>query len=440
VEVDVLATKPAPQVKAPTVELGYGNSFGSWWAWAAEETPELRWPQSIRVYDAMRRGDAQITSVLKAVTLPVRRTTWRVDPGSARPEVAQMVAEDLGLPLLGGAVLPPTRTRDRFAWDEHLQTALLMLPLGHMFFEQVYRVDDNGYARLRKLAPRMPRTIQRIDVALDGGLLAIAQMAPAGVKGASVVTIPVSRLVAYINERESGDWLGNSMLRSCYKNWLVKDRLLRVQAQTIERNGMGVPVYYGAENAELSDLQRGEALASSYRSGDAAGAALPFGAKLQLQGVIGNLPDANVAIRYHDEQIARSTLAHFLNLGTQTGSWALGSTFADFFTMSLQTLAQQVADTANQHIVEDLVDINFGPDEIAPRIVFDEIGSRRDATAEAIKALIESGALVPDPKLEEFFRTSFGLPSKGDVQESGPTTPPAEAPAVPAVLAVPEAP
>lgn len=408
-----MATKPAPQgkVKAPTNEIGYGNPYGSWWAYASEETPELRWPLSIRVYDAMRRQDAQVISVLRAVTLPVLRTPWRINPGDSRPEVAQMVAEDLGLPLLGGAAVPPQRTKDRFAWGEHLRMALLCLAYGHMFFEQVYRIDDDGFARLRKLAPRMPRTINRIDVDIDGGLVAIRQMYPAGGKPV-IAEIPVARLVAYVHEREGGDWLGTSLIRSAYKNWLIKDRLLRVQAQTIERNGMGVPVYYGAEGAEVTDLEKGEEIASSYRSGDAAGAALPFGAKLQLQGVIGNLPDANVAIRYHDEQIARSTLAHFLNLGTQTGSWALGSTFADFFTMSLQTLAQQVADTANQHIVEDLVDINFGPDEIAPRIVFDEIGSRRDATAEAIKALIESGALVPDPKLEEFFRTSFGLPSK----------------------------
>lgn len=42
----------------------------------------------------------------------------------------------------------------------------------------------------------------------------------------------------------------------------------------------------------------------------------------------GDLPDTDAPIKYHDEQIARAVLAHFLNLGTQTGSWALGSTFA----------------------------------------------------------------------------------------------------------------
>lgn len=417
--------KPPSPVKTPTLELGYANQFSGWWSTDIEDTAELRWPWSSRVYDAMRRQDAQVISVLRAVSLPVRRTTWRVDPAQARPEVAQMISEDLGLPLVGQAPMAPTRTRDRFAWGEHLRMALLMLAHGHSMFEQVYRIDDNGYARLRKLAPRPSRTISRVRVGLDGGLEGIEQFAPA-VAGATAAIIPVERLVAYVHEREGGDWLGQSLLRGAYKNWLVKDRLIRVQAQTIERNGMGVPVYYGAENAEVTDLQKGEELASSYRSGDTAGAALPFGAKLQLQGVIGNLPDANPAIRYHDEQIARSTLAHFLNLGTQTGSWALGSTFADFFTMSLQTLAQQVADTANQHIVEDLVDLNFGPEEMAPRIVFDEIGSRRDATAASIQALVKSGALVPDPSMEDFIRITYGLPEKED------TAAPEPAPVVPA--------
>ena len=52
-------------------------------------------------------------------------------------------------------------------------------------------------------------------------------------------------------------------------------------------------------------------------------------------------------------------LAHFLNLGTETGSWALGSTFADFFTQSLNAVAEQVCDVVQQHVIEDLVDLNW---------------------------------------------------------------------------------
>ncbi|WP_327029718.1 DUF935 domain-containing protein [Micromonospora sp. NBC_01740] len=404
---------------APLTEIGYGStaSSSSWWVLAEEEpTPELQWPRSVGVYDAMRSQDAQVASVLRAVTLPVRRTPWRIDPDGARPEVVQLVADDLGLPIVGQNPAPVPRTRDRFSWPEHLRQALLMLPFGHMFFEQVYRIDPEGRARLRKLAPRMPRTIEAVDVAPDGGLVSIRQIsAKAGVQQRP---IPVDRLVAYVHEREGGNWLGKSLLRPAYKHWLIKDRLLRVQAQTIDRNGMGIPIYEAAEGE--TDLSKGLEMAKKLRSGEASGAATPNGARMRLAGVEGSLPDANPAIRYHDEQIARAVLAHFLNLGTQTGSWALGTTFADFFTLSLQTLAQQVADVATQHIVEDLVDVNFGESEPAPRVVFDEIGSRQAATAAALKLLIDSGAIFPDRATEEFLRQQYGLPPKDPTTSTAP--------------------
>ena len=132
---------------------------------------------------------------------------------------------------------------------------------------------------------------------------------------------------------------------------------------------------------------------------------------LALLGVTGDLPERIPSIRYHDEQIGRAVLAHFLNLGTQTGSWALGTTFADFFTLSLQTLAQQIADVATQHIVEDLVDVNFGTSEPAPRVVFDEIGSRQAATAQALKALADAGLIDPDEVLKAGVRQQYGLPA-----------------------------
>lgn len=414
-------------VPVPANEQGYDNA-GTSGFWLApeqpEETPELRWPASVKIYDAMRRQDAQVISVLRAVKLPITRTRWWVDPAGADPEVVESVADNLGLPIKGQpAGDPPLRSRDRFSWNEHLRHALLSLEFGHSFFEQVYRPPErggDGRARLRKLAWRPPRTISQIDVAEDGGLVAIRQH---GVAGKPDVKIERDRLVAYVNEREGGNWLGQSLLRPAYKFWVLKDRLLRVQAQTVDRNGLGVPKYTGAppsENPSLTaeelqalaaaELKAGLALARQYRSGNNAGISVPHGADFELLGVSGDLPDADSPIRYYDEQIARAVLAHFLNLGTETGSWALGSTFADFFTLSLEAVALHIDDVATSHIVEDLVDLNFGTEVRAPRIVHEEIGSRHPATAEAIKMLIDCRALVPDANLEAHLRTGFGLP------------------------------
>lgn len=398
----------ADKIPAPLTAKGYENPWaGSWGSPDVdEETPELVWPNSIPVYDKMRRQDSQVRSVLRAVVLPIQRTLWSIDPAGARDEVVQLVAEDLGLPIKGADPAPRLRTKDRFSWFDHLRLALLMLPFGHSIFEQEATIDPQGRVRLKRLAHRPSRTISRFNVGADGGLESIEQLTTRAASG----PIPVDRLVAYVYEREGGNWAGMSLLRPAFKNWLLKDRLLRANTTTLIRNGLGIPVYEGADGEE--DLTKGLNMARKVRGGEDAGAATPFGAKLRLMGVEGALPDALPAIRYHDEQIARAVLAHFLNLGTQTGSWALGSTFADFFTLSLQALAQQVADTANSHVIEDLVDWNWGETEPAPKLVFEDIGSRQQASAAAIKLLTDAGVLLPDRSLEEASRQMLGLPPK----------------------------
>jgi hypothetical protein len=406
---------------APVREKGY-QSRHSWWAAPVddEETPELRWPLSVDIYDAMRRQDPQVASVLWAVMAPIRLTPWRVDGEGCKSRVTQLVAEDLGLPIVGKPVRPATRTRDRFSWDEHLRLALLMLPFGHAFFEQIYRPvpDATGriQLRLRKLAYRPPRTISGVEVADDGGLIGLRQY-----DMAVDDMIEVNRLVAYVNNREGGNWLGQSLLRPAYKNWLLKDRALRTQSITLDRNGLGVPIYEGSEihesikgadrlAAQTAELVEGAALASSFRGGEDVGAAIAHGAKLTLKGVDGDLPDADKPIRYHDEQIARAVLANFLSLGgdNSTGSYALGETFAEFFTQTLGTVAKSIAETASQHIVEDIVDLNFGTDEPSPRIVCDEITA--PLSAQALQLLVDCNVITADAPLEQHVRTRMMLP------------------------------
>lgn len=412
-------------------ELGYQTqSIFGWSSFVVDDletNPELQWPRSLEVFDKMRREDSQVSSVLRAVTSPIRSANWVVDPAGASDEVVSFVADNLGLQVKGRERMVPLRRGGRFSWSEHLRLSLLELVYGHSFFEQVYR-EDGGMIRLHKLAWRPPRTISKIGVAEDGGLEFIEQYGTAGGR----VRIPVDRLVAYISEREGANWVGVSLLRSAYKNWLLKDRMLRAQALTVERNGLGIPVYtqpplpeqmkdQGEREAWLK-VQRDEGLnvTRNLRAGETAGVSIPNAAKLELMGVTGDLPNTDEPIRYHDEQIARAVLAHFLNLGTETGSWALGSTFADFFTNSLNAVAEHIADVTQQHVVEDLVNINFGVEVAAPVLVCEPIGSEHPATAEAISRLLQSGAITADDSLEAFVRVRHGLPIADESVDDSP--------------------
>lgn len=417
-----------------------GMSLGSKW-WGAldvnEETPELQWPRSVATYDKMRRQDAQVFQTLRALFLPILRTPWRIDPNGIEPgspdwQIVEHVADDLGLPIRGqeGRAIggPRARSRGRFDFHSHLRLALLALPMGHSFFNQVYDIRRDGpggrqRAHLHKLLWIPPRTIESVNVAADGGLVSIRQEPRLG-SAERPPEITVNELVAYVNDREGGNWLGQSILRPAYKFWLLKDRMLRVQAETVDRNGMGYPVHEIQQVPEgitgddalswmSQTIDEGLEIAQGMRSGDNAGASLKPGAKLSLLGVEGTLPDAEGPIRYYDEQIARALLANFLNLGgdKSTGSYALGDTFQDFFTLSLQSVAQEHQNVLNAHVVEDLVDVNYGVDAPSPRIVFDEIGSRHPVTAQAIYQLVQVGALRMDDALEAFLRTAWGLPA-----------------------------
>lgn len=437
----------ALKTAAPRSEKGYVVSQP---AWAGpldhfEIVPELQWPNSIQTYTKMGREDARIASVLRAIGLPIRRTAWRISQNGARDEVTEFVARNLGLPVLGADEDTPTpRMRDRFSWRQHLQYALTAQQYGHAVVEQVYRIEGSGRntrAMLHKLAPRPQSSIAYWQVAQDGSLVGIQQW-PAGTFAAPGMfiasptpmgsLIPMGQLVVYTRDPDPGVWTGNSLLRPAFKHWKLKDELIRIEAAAARRHGIGVPWIKGNESDSEDESRMDELLtiASKYSGGASAGLALTAGEEAGIMSPAGTPMDPRRAIEYHDHQMALVALAHFLNLDGKGGSYALASVQADTFVQSVQTVADDIRDVAQSHIVEDLVDLNFGSDEPTPLLVFDEIGSRQDATAAALQMLVNAGLLTPDERLELFIRQSTGLPSR-DPNKPDPEPAPELTPADP---------
>lgn len=386
----------------------------------ADDNWELKFPHNIRAFAKMLREDAQVRSVYKAVTLPILRTTWRVDANGASDEVVRLVAEDLRLPILGDdGNTPLAVSGGHFSFHQHLYWALHSLVYGFMFFEKVYEVQD-GRDRLRKLAPRLPDTITAINVAFDGGLESVEQTAlpRKGGKGAKRIVLPVEDLVAYVHDPVQLDWRGTSMFRSAYKHWLLKDELLRLEMRVLERNGMGLPVYkasdsLGDTSREQQEIDRGTQLAANARAGATAGVAVPHGASFSVEGTKGQLVSPREAIAYHDSQIGRSALAHFLNLEGKGGSYSLAEVQANIFTQSLQTTAENIADVLNRFVIEPLVNDAFDTDGGPyPKIIFDPIGTQKELTSEALAILVNAGVILPDKDLEEEVRRRGTLPAK----------------------------
>lgn len=422
-----MATEPLKTV-APRKPKGYVNpGAGGLDGWGGgydqfEQNPDLQWPRSVWTYTRMVREDARVSSVLRAIGLPIRRTTWRIRPNGAKPDVVKHVAACLGLPIEGEPDDQPTpRKRGRFSWAEHLQQALKAQQYGHAVFEQTYVWRDGRYW-LNKLSPRPQSSIAYWNVDRDGSLISVQQW-PAGTFGAPGMVvmaptamgeaIPVDRLVVYTHDSDPGVWIGNSVLRPAYKHWVWKDELMRIEAAAARRHGIGVPVITGNEADSADDTRMDTLLdiASEYGGGESAGMALTDGEAFEIASPTGTPMDPRRAIEWHDHAMAVVVLAHFLNLEGKGGSYALASVQENTFVQSVQTVANEFRDVAQAHIVEDIVDVNWGPDEPAPLLVFDEIGSRQDATAAALQMLVNAGLLTPDERLEAFLRAATGLPS-----------------------------
>lgn len=384
-----------------------------------EETPELRWPAAGVVFDRMRKEDSQIASVWRAIYLAMTANTPRIEGAHCRPEVNAHVRRELGLAGHGEGT---TRPRGQgIEWAYTRRHSLLRLIFGFMPLEYQYLIGPPTadlaaagapplIAYLHKLSPRMPRTIDRLEVADDGGLVAAHQFIRTPRGFTDTVPISVDRLVMFTHEREGADWYGNSILRSVYKNWLIKDALLRFGPSAIERNGMGIPFVTG-EDASLA-----AEIAAQIRTGEYAGGGLPTGYTVQLLGVTGTVRDELPLVKYHDESIGRGALAMFLNLGHDRGSQSLGETFLDYFLLACNSAQGEEFEVWTEHTIRDIVELNFGAGEPYPSLVADPVTPEQAVTATAMQTLVDAGLLFPDEAVRADVRRRFRLPAPTPVE------------------------
>lgn len=405
---------------APTSEIGAvtGNGIAvmSWGTFMdqSEKAAELLWPRSVDLYDLMRK-DGQIKALLNGMILPITRYNWMIDANGASPEVVNRLAEDLNLPIRGQEPRPVGRSRRRFKFREHLKLTLRTgLVYGHSFSEKVGEYDEEGWWRLRKLGARMPKTITEIKNADDGGLKWIKQNL-----GPDAKRIPVEHLACWVWEQDPGSWVGESFLRPMYKHWLRKDRLLRVDAMSIEKNGMGVPMAVAPQMATKGAKRNVLAALRRVMAGKDSGLVLETGWDAKFKGVEGTLPDAIKSIQYDDEQMARTALMMFAQLGQggSSGNRALGETFVDFFALAQDACAYWYADTFNEHVIEDWVDINVGEDENAPLLVFERDSNPELAIAD-LKLAADAGFITMNHETKAWFADKHGLPEPEEEEDT----------------------
>ncbi len=362
---------------------------------------KLRFPNSAVVYDQMRRSDPQVSAVLQSVFNPIKSATWKVEPASEEAkdiEVAEFVSKNL-FPDKDRIKEDPNFNK---SWEETLHEVLLYIPFGFSVMEKVYTVV-NGKIWLKKLSPRLPKTIEQFVFKVNSNVFDHAVQKVNGRE----INLPSNRIVVFTANKEGATLSGISYLRPVYKPWSIKTDLERIQASTYERYGMGTPMGTLPEG-KASDEPEGIALIETLEnisSNETSYICKPFDTEVEmLSGGATTIPDMQKSIDYYDQQITISFLAQFLNLGVSSfGSRALGNSFVDFFTNSLEGIGDYISAKLNQSLVHELVDFNFNVEKY-PKLVMNRIDS---VDMDNIAVLMDSGALTSSLDIENAIRKTL---------------------------------
>lgn len=409
----------APTYKPPTRMLGHVSD--AYYEAILEDVladlpAELQWPLSINTYASVQR-DPTAWATLQGYVLQLLRAQWQLDGRGCDPDLTAMVADDLGLPVVGKDEQGAARMRG-VSWGEHLRAALSNhLTFGHFGSELGAEIVD-GKARLVTLAERPPSTITQIHVdPKTGAFLGITQDA---IRRDGKPQIPSRQMAWYCNQRQGAAWQGVSIYRQIAPLVAIKREMIRVHATSNRRWGMGVPVMEALPGTAPTPEQMVQAqqLAGAARGGEQAGAATPPGFQLKLTGISGSLPPTQEFLAWIDRQILRAVLMPHLDLGQGTtgGARSLGEAFIDSWTLSLESIGQHVCDVATRQIAARIVEWNRGTNEAVPQVVVSGIGSRREVTAESLARLLDAGALAADPALEAWVRREYRLPERVEME------------------------
>lgn len=428
---EVVRAAPTTEIGVPGGVLTPMGGFGGRPDWAyfmddREFAIELQWPRSVEVNERMESTDAQIKGLLLATFLPVRRMRWELNPAEARPEAVDLAHEDLNLPVRGDEAL--ISRRGGFNHDRHLGHSLRAVGQGHYHFEEVLELRDDGLLHLEKLGTRPPRSIIGIRTDEHGNLRAIEQMASGfGFTGGRVMggtlggvrILKADRLLTYLwDTADDGDQVGRSVLRAAYRNFLVKDALIRVDAVKHERNAMGIPWFKvdpAASNEQIKGLAR---MAEEIRASSRGGGAGP--GDLRIAGVEGSLPDTIGSIRYHDEQMAKALMQMLFNLGgdANSGARALGDTFAERAIEFQGAIADWYCE-ATQASIDRQVERNFGPGEASPQITYTRIETA-DVAFTDLATGVKEGLIAVTPELRAYIEQRYKVPGQRDAPEPSP--------------------
>ena len=374
-----------------------------------EHNKKLQGVDGVRIFDKMRRTDAQVAGVLAGLQLPIMSSEAVIE----RPEDNQREAERVTDEHLDFARY---NLFERIDFSEALQHSLSSFWAGYSWFEKVYAVEDRALV-IDRLAPRLAVTLWRWQADEHGALTGVTQRARVG-SGRNLVEvqIPRNKIAIFTVGKEAGDPGGKSLLRAAYRAYSIKDVLYKLEAIRFERYAIGVPVVTLPDQYTDDQMDMAKQIAANWRGAEQSFVVLVGDMKVELVQTGSGALDIQPAIRHHNEEIAKSALMQFINLGTtDTGSRALGESMMEFFYDAVEGHAKTLASQWNREVLWPLMDLNFS-DRPRPTLRFEDLGAVSLSQLSAGLSMLKEH-ISPSPETENFLRRRYGMPVRIEKEE-----------------------
>lgn len=397
-----------------TIAIGpeLGTTKSSFSSFMREEyNNDLRGIQGLRMYDKMRRNDGAVYGSLLAVKAPINGATWFIQPGHSDPgkDGHGHTLNDLDREIAAFVALNLEQFMT-YSWKAVLREALLMLEFGYYMFEKVWALKIvNGEERiiLRKLAARHPLDVYQWRFDENGGPNAVDMYNSEG--GIDHVRIPISKLVVFTHDLESGNLEGRSMLRSAYKHWFYAETAYKIDGIQKERHGIGIPIITLPIGFTPADKTLAHEIGRNLRTNESAHVVVPQNWEIIFAKLEGQPVSALETAQHHGKMIFQNVLA-----GALWGDAAQGASEAqmEMFYKSVRHIADAIADAMNQYVIPQLVDMNWPDIEHYPTIAVRKLGDTAEARtlSFALRNYVGAGIIQVDEPLEEWARETMNAP------------------------------
>lgn len=183
--------------------------------------------------------------------------------------------------------------------------------------------------------------------------------------------LPIEKMIIYTNGKRFDNPYGTTECKRCYKSWFLKDTTLKLWAIYLQRFASPFPV--GKIGGDFSEGKVDALLKILDSIQQSVSMVIPKEAELELLKADRSGGEYDLAIERFNQMIARALLIPDLVGFGQTvkgGSYSLGEKHYEAFISICNFSRMQLQESINDNAIRQLVDINFGKQEVYPKFEF----------------------------------------------------------------------